>query len=69
VDDEPPRQRVVVVMGEEDESVPFAGVLDVWKQWEASGGLAGGSRLVSIPGGDHGLIGSVDRIAELIRSV
>jgi hypothetical protein len=56
-------------MGEEDESVPFAGVLDVWKQWEASGGLAGGSRLVSIPGGDHGLIGSVDRIAELIRSV
>jgi pimeloyl-ACP methyl ester carboxylesterase len=69
VDDEPPRQRVVVVMGEEDESVPFAGVVDVWKRWEASGGLAGGSRFVSIPDGDHGLIASVDRIAELIRSV
>jgi uncharacterized protein len=68
-DREPPPQRVIVVMGEEDESVPFSGVETTWKRWEASGRLAPGSRLVSIPGGDHGLIGSVDRIAEVIRSI
>ncbi len=69
VDQEPPPQRVVVIMGEEDESVPFAGVVEAWKRWEASGRLAPGSRFISIPHGDHGLIGSVDRIAETLRSI
>jgi pimeloyl-ACP methyl ester carboxylesterase len=69
VDDEPPPQRVIVVMGEEDESVPYSGVVGAWKRWQASGRLAAGSRFVSIPGGDHGLIASVDEIADLIRSV
>jgi pimeloyl-ACP methyl ester carboxylesterase len=69
IDLDPPPQRVVVVMGEEDESVPFAGVVEAWRRWEASGRLAAESRFVSIPGGDHGLIASVDTIAGLIRSV
>jgi len=68
-DQEPPPQRVVVVMGEEDESVPYAGVMEAWERWEASGRLAPGSRFLPIPGGDHGLIASVDKIADLVRSV
>jgi pimeloyl-ACP methyl ester carboxylesterase len=67
-DRDPPRQRVVVIMGDEDESVPFAGVAATWKAWESSGRLAAGSRFVAIPGGDHGLIGSVERIADAVRS-
>ena len=63
----PPAQPVVVVMGERDESVPFAGVEGVWRAWKASGRLARGSRFVAIPKGDHGLIGSVDRIADVVR--
>ena len=64
-----PPQKVVVIMGEQDESVPFAGVAEAWKRWESSGRLAAGSRFVCVPGGDHGLIGSVDRIVEVIRSI
>ncbi len=69
VDQDPPPQRVVVIMGEEDESVPFAGVAETWKRWEASGRLAPGSSFLPIPGGDHGLIGSVSRIAAVVRSI
>jgi pimeloyl-ACP methyl ester carboxylesterase len=69
IDREPPPQQVVVVMGEEDESVPYEGVAAAWRRWESSGRLAAGSRFVPVPGGDHGLIGSVDTIAGLIRSV
>ena len=69
VDENPPPQVVTVIMGEQDESVPFAGVAAAWKRWEASGRLAAGSRFVSMPGGDHGLIGSVDQIVQLIRMV
>ena len=69
IDQGPPPQKVIVVMGEKDESVPFSGVVDAWKRWETSGRLAAGSRFVPIPGGDHGLIASVDRIAEIIRSI
>jgi hypothetical protein len=68
VDREPPAQRVVVVMGEQDESVPFAGVEAVWKRWHASGKLAAGSRFVPISGGDHSLIRSVGSIADIIRT-
>ena len=67
IDEGPPPQRVTVVMGEQDESVPFTGVAEAWKRWEASGRLAEGSRFVAIPGGDHGLIGSVPQIVDLIR--
>jgi pimeloyl-ACP methyl ester carboxylesterase len=69
VEQDAPPQKVVVIMGEQDESVPFAGVAEAWKRWEASGRLAPGSRFVPVPGGDHGLIGSVDLIAGVVRSI
>jgi len=69
IDGDPPPQRVVVIMGEQDESVPFAGVAEAWRRWESSGRLAPGSRFVSVPGGDHGLIGSVVLIAGVVRSI
>jgi hypothetical protein len=54
-------------MGEKDESVPYEGVRDTWRRWDASGRLKPGSRFVSIPGGDHGLVDHVATIAEAIR--
>ena len=60
---EPPPVPVSVVMGRQDESVPFAHVAEVWRQWEASGKLLEGSRFVEIPSGDHGLIEHADAIA------
>ena len=68
VDREPPRVPVAIVMGVDDESVPFDGVYATWRRWEASGLLAKGSRFIAIPGGDHGLVHHVDRIAEEIRA-
>jgi pimeloyl-ACP methyl ester carboxylesterase len=67
VDREPPAQRVIVIIGRNDETVPFEGVRDHWRKWEASGKLATGSRFVEIPNGDHGLVGFVDVIAEAVR--
>jgi len=55
-DREPPAVPVIVVMGTDDESVPFEHVRQVWLAWEESGRLAGGSRFVPVPGGDHGLV-------------
>ena len=66
---QPPPMPVVVVMGENDESVPFEGVRSVWSGWEESGRLAPGSRFVAIEGGDHGLIPHVGRIADELVSL
>lgn len=68
VDREAPAQRVAVLMGANDESVPFAGVSETWQRWEASGQLAKGSSFTAIPDGDHGLVGHVGLIADAIRS-
>jgi uncharacterized protein len=68
VDQDPPRQRVIIVMGVQDESVPFEGVEATWNRWEASDRLAAGSRFIAVSDGDHGLIGSIDRIVEVVRS-
>ena len=65
-DREPPATPVTVIMGRRDESVPVDLVRGVYGRWEESGRLAEGSRFVEIPEGDHGLIASVDRIAEEI---
>ena len=59
---------VSVVMGREDETVPFEMVRGVWESWTASGTLPRGSRFIEIAGGDHGLVASVDVIAREIRS-
>ena len=67
VDREPPAQRVTVIIGRNDETVPFDGVHQQWRRWEVSGKLAPGSRFVEIPNGDHGLVGFVDLIADAVR--
>ena len=63
----PPAPPVTIVMGDQDESVPFDGVWRVWEEWEGSGRLAPGSKFVRIEGGDHGLVAHAERIAEEIR--
>ena len=68
VDRHPPEVAVTVIMGTQDESVPLELVQDVWKRWEVSGRLVPGSRFVSIPGGDHGLVGHADLLAEETRA-
>jgi len=67
VDAAPPPMRTTVIMGTDDESVPYEGVRRVWNAWETTG-LAEGSRFAAIEGGDHGLVDHVDRIAEEIVS-
>ena len=66
-DRDPPAVPVTIVMGRNDESVPFELVQGVWKRWQESGGLDPRSSFVEIPGGDHGLTDHVDRIAREIR--
>jgi pimeloyl-ACP methyl ester carboxylesterase len=63
----PPRSRVVVIMGRNDETVPFQRVSDVWTEWERSGKLAPGSRFIEISDGDHGLTASANLISDEIR--
>ncbi|HEX9148458.1 MAG TPA: hypothetical protein VF958_04770, partial [Thermoanaerobaculia bacterium] len=59
---------VVVVMGTDDESVPFEHVREHWRGWEGSGRLLPGSRFVEVAGGDHGLVEHVPAIAaEIVR--
>ena len=62
----PPRQRVVAIIGTNDESVPFARVTRTWRAWADSGALTAGSRFIEIVGGDHGLTAYVDVIAREI---
>lgn len=66
---EPPPMPVAIVMGTDDESVPFPGVRAVWDSWVAGGRLATGSHFVAISGGDHGLVEHVGRIAEEIAGI
>ena len=53
VDDAPPRVPVSIVMGTEDETVPFAQVSAAWDLWVASGSLVSGSHFHR-GGGDRG---------------
>jgi len=64
----PPHDRVTILMGAKDESVPFDGVYATWRRWEASGALKPGSRFIALPDGDHGLIGYVGQIADEVRA-
>ena len=67
VDEAPPPVAVSVVMGTEDETVPYAQVADAWARWEASGRLASGSRFHRVAGGDHGLVAHGDEIESAVR--
>jgi uncharacterized protein len=61
IDDEPPPVRVVVIMGTNDDTVPFDLVQKTWQRWE-SRGLAAGSKFITIDQGDHGLTAYADVI-------
>lgn len=67
VDEAPPPVPVSVVMGTDDETVPYAQVADAWARWEASGRLAKGSRFHRVAGGDHGLVAHGDEIESAVR--
>ena len=64
----PPPVPVSVIMGREDETVPFSMVRSVWEAWTAAGQLVQGSRFIEIAGGDHGLVDFVEVIAREIRA-
>ena len=67
VDRQPPAQPVTVIAGRNDESVGFENIERVWREWEATGALAAGSRFIDIPNGDHSLVDFVDVIAAEVR--
>ncbi|MEO8219031.1 MAG: YqiA/YcfP family alpha/beta fold hydrolase [Acidobacteriota bacterium] len=62
-----PDVRTTIIMGRNDESVPFSRVREIWDGWCESGMLADGSRFVDIAGGDHGLHAHTGAIADEIR--
>lgn len=66
VDAQPPPSRVTVIMGRNDESVPFELVEQTWRNWEARG-LAAGSKFIEIAEGDHGLTAHAGLIVREIR--
>jgi predicted esterase YcpF (UPF0227 family) len=66
IDATPPTPRVTAVMGRKDETVPFEVVEDRWREWESSGRLAPGSRLIVLDDGDHALVTHADIIRESI---
>lgn len=67
IDAEPPKNRVTVIMGRNDQTVPFDLVR---AQWDAWGPLAEGSRFLEIAEGDHGLVNEAELIArEILTAV
>lgn len=66
VDDEPPPSRVTVLMGRNDQTVPFDVVAETWRKWESSGRLAAGSRFIALDG-DHSLVSHAQIIREAIE--
>ena len=65
VDAEPPSSPVTVIMGRQDETVPFEHVWRTWNEWRATGKLAPGSNFIDLDG-DHGLVAHTDIIAAAI---
>ncbi|HEX2122834.1 MAG TPA: YqiA/YcfP family alpha/beta fold hydrolase [Thermoanaerobaculia bacterium] len=66
VDEEPPPSRVTVVMGRQDETVPYEHVARTWERWRASGRLVPGSKFIELAHGDHGLVAHAEVIREAI---
>ena len=63
-----PSSRVAVIMGRNDESVPFEWVRGVWEAWTKSGNLVRGSKFIEIAGGDHGRVAYADGVAPEIHA-
>ncbi len=66
VDRDPPPSPVTVIMGRNDESVPFDLVENTWRQWQPR--LAPSSKFIAIDEGDHGLTAHAALIAREIRA-
>ncbi len=66
VDDVPPPARVTVIMGRQDETVPFEHVARTWERWRASGKLVEGSKFIELTEGDHSLVAHADAIRDAI---
>jgi predicted esterase YcpF (UPF0227 family) len=66
IDDDPPPTRVTLMMGRQDETVPFDLVAETWERWRASGALAEGSKFMELAEGDHALIAHAEAIREAI---
>lgn len=64
VDTAPPPVPVTLIMGREDESVPYGTVRSIWEGWKPE--LLPGSEMITIEGGDHGLLEHVDVIESAI---
>jgi uncharacterized protein len=67
MDDAPPPVAVSIVMGTDDESVPFDQVEGAWARWQRSSRLVTGSRFHRVEDGDHGLIEFGDEIEGAVR--
>ena len=67
IDSQAPPSRVTVIMGRNDESVPFELVERTWRSWEPH--MVSGSRFIEIGGGDHGLTAHAELIAREIRAM
>jgi predicted esterase YcpF (UPF0227 family) len=67
VDQHAPPSRVTVIMGRNDESVPYDLVEQTWNNWKPE--LAAGSKFIEIAEGDHGLTAHAELIAGEIRSL
>lgn len=65
VDHDPPAVPVTVLMGRQDQSVPFEIVAERWTEWLAAG-LQPRSKFIDIADGDHGLTAYTDLIAREI---
>jgi len=65
---EAPATQVTILMGRNDETVPFDFVRGVWEEWTRSGKLVSGSKFIEIAGGDHGLVSFVSDIADAVRA-
>jgi uncharacterized protein len=62
IDDEPPAAPVTVIMGRNDETVPFHMVRETWDRWN----LQAPSRFIEIGDGDHSLVSESQLIADAI---
>ncbi|HJW96482.1 MAG TPA: YqiA/YcfP family alpha/beta fold hydrolase [Thermoanaerobaculia bacterium] len=65
IDEHAPPSRVTVIMGRNDESVPYQLVEQTWNNWKPD--LVEGSKFIEIAEGDHGLTAHAGLIARELR--
>ncbi len=65
IDDQPPPVPVTIVMGRNDETIPFDRVAAVWERWQQAG-VRPRSRFIEVAAGDHSLVSEVEMIGDEI---